>query len=346
MNNKWKIALGILAVCGLAFAAAQTKFYGDILMQAHRITGLTMKATDPTTAATKGYVDTNKLSVAGGTLSGALNMSGQKVTGLGTPTASTDATSKGYVDALVAGSPTTYDSFLFYTLVGSVTNVARIFDVNSTGGYVRVSMLADNAGGTQSTITTAVSEESDTATVVRNETTMKAGSGFKVWLQSASTSDHYTSVRVRDAGEGGSVFLARVKYIDLSEPDWALYVDCSVSPTNTFSYKYTGERMYDIRKAFYNGMFLFDIGVSNVIGSSITCGLNVTAQGFTTPIPYTVNYVDGTTFTVPPHSCQYKKIYIIGYDPTRGLSLTIELANGVLGTIRTYRTYWSLDQEL
>jgi hypothetical protein len=45
----------------------------------------------------------NKLALAGGTMTGAIAMSTNKITGLGTPTESTDATTKAYVDAVTEG---------------------------------------------------------------------------------------------------------------------------------------------------------------------------------------------------------------------------------------------------
>ena len=64
-----KIIIGILLFSGLVFAAAQTKYYGDILMQGHKIIGLATDPSDSTSAATKGYVDAadaTKLPLSGG----------------------------------------------------------------------------------------------------------------------------------------------------------------------------------------------------------------------------------------------------------------------------------------
>ena len=69
------------------------------------ITGLATP-TNPSDAATKGYVDTAdalKLNLTGGTMSGAIAMGTNKITGLGTPTADADAVTKSYVDAIAQG---------------------------------------------------------------------------------------------------------------------------------------------------------------------------------------------------------------------------------------------------
>ena len=47
--------------------------------------------------------DSTKLPLSGGTMTGAINMGSQKITSLATPTASTDAATKGYVDSIAGG---------------------------------------------------------------------------------------------------------------------------------------------------------------------------------------------------------------------------------------------------
>lgn len=69
------------------------------------ITGLStpVNASD---AAPKSYVDavdTAKLNLSGGTMSGNIAMGGNKVTGLGTPTSDADAVTKSYVDSIAQG---------------------------------------------------------------------------------------------------------------------------------------------------------------------------------------------------------------------------------------------------
>ena len=54
--------------------------------------------------------DSTKLPLSGGTMTGAINMGSQKITSLATPTESTDAATKGYVDTVAGGQidPSTF----------------------------------------------------------------------------------------------------------------------------------------------------------------------------------------------------------------------------------------------
>ena len=83
----------------------------DLAMGGNKITGLGAP-TASTDVATKGYIDTEistvntsigaALPLTGGTMAGAIAMGTNKITGLGTPSATGDAATKGYVDTEVA----------------------------------------------------------------------------------------------------------------------------------------------------------------------------------------------------------------------------------------------------
>jgi len=63
-----------------------------------------------------------KLALTGGTMTGAIAMGTSKITGLGTPTVSTDAATKAYADAIVASSPSNLTGPI--TSVGAATSIA------------------------------------------------------------------------------------------------------------------------------------------------------------------------------------------------------------------------------
>ncbi len=65
--------------------------------------GRVIENTPVVTSDITALVDATYVNLSGDTMSGALNMGGNKITGLATPTGDTDATTKAYVDALTAG---------------------------------------------------------------------------------------------------------------------------------------------------------------------------------------------------------------------------------------------------
>ena len=69
---------------------------GNLYMNGYSISGLN-DPTDPTQAATKGYVD-KMLPKTGGAMTGAISMGTNRITDLGTPAVNTDAATKGYAD--------------------------------------------------------------------------------------------------------------------------------------------------------------------------------------------------------------------------------------------------------
>jgi hypothetical protein len=96
-------------VLGNITAAAGTSTFNDVVINGSLDMAIGSSATitglsDPTNAsdaANKGYVDTQlalKLSLTGGTMTGAIAMSANKITGVGDPTAAQDAATKNYVD--------------------------------------------------------------------------------------------------------------------------------------------------------------------------------------------------------------------------------------------------------
>ena len=77
---------------------------------------------DANFATTTATALAGKLPLAGGTMTGAIAMGGSKITGLGTPTATTDATTKAYVDATMVGAPGNLTGVI--TSVGAATSIA------------------------------------------------------------------------------------------------------------------------------------------------------------------------------------------------------------------------------
>jgi hypothetical protein len=165
----------------------------DLAAGSNKITGLATP-TSTADAATKGYVDTSisnlvasapaaldtlnelaaalgndaafsttvtnnlatKLPKAGGTMTGAIDMGSNKITSLGTPTASTDAVTKGYID----------------TLYGSTVAAAT----SATSAAASASAAATSATSAAASATAAATSASSAATSATNAATSASSS--------------------------------------------------------------------------------------------------------------------------------------------------------------------------
>lgn len=120
----------------------------------------TQVATLATAASTAGAA----LPKAGGTMTGAIDMGSQKITSLGTPTATTDAATKGYVDTAVVGLldlkgsidcsanpnyPAALKGDVWVISVAGLIGGASGISVQAGDAILA---LADNAGGTQAAV--------------------------------------------------------------------------------------------------------------------------------------------------------------------------------------------------
>ena len=159
-------------------AKAGDSMTGALAMGTNKITGLgtPTASTDATTKAyvdgvvvgasvTQAYVDAAdalKVAKAGDSMTGALAMGTNKITGLGTPTVSTDAVTKAYVDAIVVGGALTDGDYGDITVSGTgtaltidtgVVTSAKILDgtilnvdVNASAGIVASKLAFTQAG--------------------------------------------------------------------------------------------------------------------------------------------------------------------------------------------------------
>lgn len=95
---------GTAAIAGSKIQAGTTSNSGVVQLNSSISSTSTTQAATPSAVKTANDTATAALPKAGGTMSGDIAMGSNKVTGLGTPTANTDATTKLYVDNAVAGA--------------------------------------------------------------------------------------------------------------------------------------------------------------------------------------------------------------------------------------------------
>lgn len=107
VNARTNLGLGIAATASIGYAAGSV-MPGDGVPICFPHQKLQMTAVGPafwTCAADNDSADTSKLPLAGGTMSGVLDMGVNKITNLAPPSVGTDAATKAYVDSQVSTAP-------------------------------------------------------------------------------------------------------------------------------------------------------------------------------------------------------------------------------------------------
>jgi hypothetical protein len=184
---------GLLVLSGNPTVAlgAATKQYVDnsisgignayVAIAGSTMTGSLILNADPTVAlgaATKQYVDAvntslttalnGKLSLTGGTMSGAINMGGTQINNLATPTASTDAATKGYIDTIMALPDLAIPYDMAFFLAGNMFSGSSI-----AGAYLAPRQVTIPSGATGSIAKCATAPQTNvTYNIQQNGTTV------------------------------------------------------------------------------------------------------------------------------------------------------------------------------
>lgn len=135
---------------------------------------------DPNFATTMTNALAAKLSLSGGTMTGAIAMGTNKITGLGTPTASADATTKNYVDGIL-GSATSAEA--------SATAAAS----SAAAAATSASAAASSASAAATSATASASSANAAATSASNALTSQTAAATSATNAAASASAASTS---------------------------------------------------------------------------------------------------------------------------------------------------------
>jgi hypothetical protein len=161
-----------------------------------------------------------KLPLAGGTMSGAIAMGTNKITGLGTPTVSTDAATKGYIDTVTV-APSNLTGPI--TSVGAATSVAAQTGTGSTFVMNTSPTLVTPALG----VATATSVN---GTTIPSSKTLVVTTD-KISVLAATTSAELAGVISDETGTGALVFGTSPA---ISDPKVAQAISAQTGTTYTF----------------------------------------------------------------------------------------------------------------
>jgi hypothetical protein len=138
---------------------------------------------DPNYATTITNALAAKLSLSGGTMTGAIAMGSNKITGLGTPTASTDATTKAYID----------DVFGSTTSAAASATAAATSATSAANSASAAATSATSASNSASAAATSASSASDSASAAVTSATSASNSATAAATSATSAANSATA---------------------------------------------------------------------------------------------------------------------------------------------------------
>ena len=134
--------------------------------------------------------DNNALSTLGGTMSGQLNMGNQKIVSLGTPTAATDSSTKGYVDGLITTHQAQVDAAAASAAAAATSETnAATSETNAATSASTSSTQATNSTNSATASANSATASANSATASANSATASAGSASTATTQATNASN-------------------------------------------------------------------------------------------------------------------------------------------------------------
>ena len=195
---------------------------------------------DPDFATTITNQIATKLALAGGTMTGAIAMGTNKITGLGTPTASADAVNKTYADTMLplAGGTMTGNIVLGSNKATSTATPSAADDLTRKGYVDGILGSATSAATSAATATTKASEASTSASNAASSATAAASSATSAAASYDSFDDRYLGAKSSDptVDNDGDALVTGAIYFNTSSNVMKVYGGSSwanVAPTAT-----------------------------------------------------------------------------------------------------------------
>lgn len=138
---------------------------------------------DPNYATTITNALAAKLSLSGGTMTGAIAMGSNKITGLGTPTASTDATTKAYID----------DVFGSTTSAAASATAAATSATSAANSATAAATSATSAANSATAAATSATSAANSATAAATSATSAANSATSAATSATSSANSATA---------------------------------------------------------------------------------------------------------------------------------------------------------
>jgi hypothetical protein len=184
-----------------------------------------------------------KLPLAGGTMSGAIAMGTNKITGLGTPAAGTDASTKAYVDTMLplAGGTMTGNIVLGSNKATSTATPSADDDLTRKG---YVDGILGSATSAATSAANAATSESNAATSASNAATSESNASTSATNAAASYDsfdDRYLGAKASNPStdNDGDALLTGALYYNTTVPEMRVYTSSAwqqVAPTTTNNY--------------------------------------------------------------------------------------------------------------
>ena len=237
-----------------------------------------------------------KLPLAGGTMTGAIAMGTNKITGLGTPTASTDAATKGYIDTVTV-APSNLTGVI--TSVGTATSIASQTGTGST-------FVVQNTPTLTTPVLGVATATSINGTSIPSTKTLVVTTD-KLSVLAATTSAELAGVISDETGTGALVFGTSPA---ISDPKIAQSINAQTGTTYTFVLADQGKYVTASNASAITVSIPTNASVAFPVGTSIDLiqiGAGQVTVSAATPGTTTV-YSTGATAASPKTRVQYSAL--------------------------------------
>lgn len=242
---------------------------------------------DPDFATTITNQIATKLALAGGTMTGAIAMGTNKITGLGTPTVSTDAATKAYADTMLplAGGTMTGNIVLGSNKATSTATPSAADDLTRKGYVDGILGSATSAATSAATATTKASEASTSASNAATSATSAASSATSAATSYDSFDDRYLGSKSSSPSidNDGDALLTGALYWDTTAEEMRVYTGTGWTAAGSAVNGTSNRQVYTATSGQTTFAITYDVGYVDVYlnGSKLKVSTDFTATSGT-----------------------------------------------------------------